>query len=556
MIRPAARKQAVDYLEKAFEASERRCCCVLRLNRNIYRSIHGEMNRSFSAGGSIMKTTFGILLVILLLIGSTAYASSAIVTFADPSLEAMICETIGKPEGDITMAEAESIERLNLGIEWQGYNAEVTPIRDIGGLEYFTNLESLDLSYHAITDISSLAGLTKLTFLSLCGNPIADITPLAGLTNLQGLILSDCVAADYSPLAKLRQLDFLMLNNSTIMDVSPLTSLENLKYLFLENSRVINYLPLLDISENLVEKDYFIAATLAELGFIMNDQNSQASYSGKELSVSINHSEWGAPPMERDANCILLSLPLEGGYTLNIGFYAGIDAYVFDMNRNGELLLNYVYDMANDNFMFGKGDRDSSEQALRTVLGDVDTGDVLYAPITIFDDKITNTFNMTAYSLYALPYEPATLKSLGFTPDEANAVYLFTQHAETFTSIEIHCPEWGEKEYDVRFFTPINFYGKTVQGLIVMYDVEEKCFHVNGYLDETSYAKFDYYAVDGSAVDDIVVGADSVKDYFINMYDDPAITDIYTYSVQLVEQFINDTFGMSIDELYALPTGE
>ena len=37
MVRPADRKEAVDYLEKAYEASERRCCRVLRLNRCIYR---------------------------------------------------------------------------------------------------------------------------------------------------------------------------------------------------------------------------------------------------------------------------------------------------------------------------------------------------------------------------------------------------------------------------------------------------------------------------------------------------------------------------------------
>ena len=37
MVRPADRKEAVDYLEKVYEASERRCCRVLRLNRSIYR---------------------------------------------------------------------------------------------------------------------------------------------------------------------------------------------------------------------------------------------------------------------------------------------------------------------------------------------------------------------------------------------------------------------------------------------------------------------------------------------------------------------------------------
>ena len=37
MVRPADRKEAVVYLEKAYAQSERRCCRVLRLNRSLYR---------------------------------------------------------------------------------------------------------------------------------------------------------------------------------------------------------------------------------------------------------------------------------------------------------------------------------------------------------------------------------------------------------------------------------------------------------------------------------------------------------------------------------------
>ena len=82
---------------------------------------------------------------------------------------------MGRPEGGITAAEAEAVTRLNHSIEWQRYISEEMPIKDIEGLEYFRNLESLDLSFHAITDITPLAGLKKLTSLSLSNNPVADI---------------------------------------------------------------------------------------------------------------------------------------------------------------------------------------------------------------------------------------------------------------------------------------------------------------------------------------------------------------------------------------------
>jgi len=125
---------------------------------------------------------------------TTLSAASDTVTFSDPVLEAMVRGSIGKPQDDITVAEAESVTRLNLSNEWQRYVSQETAIKDISGLEYFKNLESLDLSFHAITDITPLAGLKKLTSLSLGGNPVADIAPLAGLTNLKVLVLTGCGA--------------------------------------------------------------------------------------------------------------------------------------------------------------------------------------------------------------------------------------------------------------------------------------------------------------------------------------------------------------------------
>lgn len=236
-----------------------------------------------------------------------------------------------------------------------------TPIKDIGGLESFTNLESLDLSFHAITDITPLAGLKKLTSLSLGGNPVANIAPLAGLTNLKGLTLSNCPVQDYSPLAKLVNLEFLMLDNSVITDVSPLASLTSLNHLYLADCPVNDYSPLADIYPNLEKKDFTMAFTLTELGFIMDDGSNQANYGGEDVSVSINRSEWGVPPMEWDANCIRMSLQLEGGYTLTVGYYTDIDAYVFGMFKDGETLMNYVYDLAKGDFSFGIGDRGSTE---------------------------------------------------------------------------------------------------------------------------------------------------------------------------------------------------
>ncbi|MCC6148595.1 MAG: leucine-rich repeat domain-containing protein [Anaerolineaceae bacterium] len=512
-----------------------------------------------------MKKTFGILLTALLVIGlgacNTPDATStpsfvatsvpASVKFTDPVLEEMVRGAMGKLEGDITVAEAEAVTRLNLSNEWLRYISNGTVIEDIGGLENFTNLESLDLSFHAITDTSPLEGLTKLTSLSLDGNPVTDISPLTGLTNLKVLILSNCAAQDYSPLAELVNLELLMLDNSTITDVSPLASLTSLKYLYLTNSPISDYSPLVEIYPNLAKKDFFIASTLEELGFIMDAGNKQANYNSDNASVSINHSEWGAPPMEWDANIVRISMYLEDDYKLSVGFYGDIGAYVFQMYKDGELLMNYVYDETNNRFSFGSGNRESSEQVVRAAMNIGDSEDVLLAPVSIFNNTIKEAFNMTAGALYALPFEPPSLKSLGFFPDEANAVCLYEQRGERDYNIEIHRPEWGKKDYDVRFFTPLS----DEYRIVITYHFNERKFIVGADDNNGGGASFEYFLETNEHVDVWCSNNEmTVEEYFINAYNDPEIKDVYLHSVELMKQYFSDRFGMTFEELYILPT--
>ena len=89
-------------------------------------------------------------------------AASSIVTFADPALESVVRDAMGKPNGDITVAEAKTVTSLDLAFaEWQKYVSDNDPIRSISGLENFTSLESLDLSGSAITDLTPLSSLTN-----------------------------------------------------------------------------------------------------------------------------------------------------------------------------------------------------------------------------------------------------------------------------------------------------------------------------------------------------------------------------------------------------------
>ena len=475
------------------------------------------------------------------------------VTFADPVLEAMIRGTMGKTEGDITLAEAQAVTRMNLSNELQRTISEETPIKDLSGLENFTSLETLDLSNHAVTDILPLAGLTKLTALSLAGNPVVDVSPLAGLTDLQLLVLSGSQAQDYSALSNLVNLQVLMLDNSTITDLTPLLALTNLRQLYLAKTSVEDLSSLETIYPNLDQKDFIIPSTLMELGFRLDDNNHQAYYDGEGASFTIHHTAWGPPPFEWDENIIRVSMYLEGDYKLSVGYYGVHKVYVCQMDKGGEQLMNYIYDTNDSSNNPDPANRPSVEQAIRTAMDVMEGEDVLLAPVRIFDETLKNTFNMTPEKLFALPYEPPTLKNLGFFADKANAVYLYEQRGEREVNVEVHRPEWGGKDFDVRFFTPLS----DEYRIVVTYHVANKKFYVKADDNDQGGASFEYFIDTAEHIDEWCSDPDkTVEEYFIKAYNDPAITDVYQHSVDLMVQYVRDTFGMTIEELYALPTGE
>lgn len=483
-------------------------------------------------------------------------SSPEIVTFADPVLEAMIRGSMGKMAGDITLTEAQALTRMNFSNEIQNYVSEEMPIKDLSGLENFTNLESLDLSNHAVTDITPLQGLTRLTTLSLAGNPVADVSPLAGLTSLKVLILTGSQAPDYSALASLVNLQVLLLDDSTISDLAPLAGLTKLRQLHLTKTQVVDWSPIEVLYPNLEQKDFIIATTLAELGFNLDSNSHQAFFESESASFIIQHAAWGSPPEDWFTNTIRTSMYTESGHKVLLGYYGDLDAYVFMIHKEGEQLANYVYDAPSGDFNIGEGDRTRIEQVVRAAFGVVEGEDPLLAPMRIFNDAVKETFSMTAARLYALPYAPPTLKNLGFYADQANAVYLYEYRGKSSlddVNMEVHRPEWGQKEFDVRFFTPIS----NEYRIVVTWHAADRKLIAS--VDDNSQggASFEYFIDTGEHLDIWCSYKDkTVEEYFIKVYNDPAITDVYQHSVDLMAQYVSDTFGMTIEELYSLPTGE
>lgn len=458
----------------------------------------------------------------------SAAETPSVVMFADAVLEAKVREAMGKPEGGITVAEAEAVTSLNLAFaEWQKYISEKAPISSLAGLESFTSLESLDLS----------------------GNTITNITPLSALTHLKALILTGCTAEDYTPLANLTNLSVLMLDHSTIADPTPLLALTSLKCLYLKGSQIGNYLPLADIRANLEQADFDVAFTLAELGFNFNDGDKLALYQTDKYDIRINHAEWGTPPQQDWQNCIRVVTGAESGYKNAIGYYPVHNAYVVWMfNPNTQKNYTYVYDVAANSF---NCDRASMETIVREAFGDVNDKDVLLTPFVFFDNIIKEALGIPIDILYGMPFdEHIVLQSpyvtLGFAFLDYRGTYTYQENG---MEISIHKPEWDNNvAAENKLDWSMSFVDPNVKGyrMLILYFAEKNVYYISLEKDGTE-ARFDYYPATNKfeynpqSIEPLrSVLAEAMGDNFMNVP-----MDIFKGNVQ-------ERFGMSIERLYAL----
>lgn len=216
---------------------------------------------------------------------SVTQVPSDVVVFDDAALEASIREALGKPDGEITRADAETLTELELS--QLGVEKDQPIIYSLSALQYFTNLTYLGLGFavqnaqdpQAPIDLSVIANLTNLESLQMAGvvvndlSPLAkldrlmsltlyngdqplDLTPLANLTNLQALTLRNNKITDLTPLAGMSNLRYLDLEGNQITDVSPLAGLTGLERLYLIDNPITDFSPLAEVRSDLVEWDF------------------------------------------------------------------------------------------------------------------------------------------------------------------------------------------------------------------------------------------------------------------------------------------------------------
>ena len=198
-----------------------------------------------------------LLLLALLLLSLCALAEATeAITFTDPVLEAMIRKQMGRPEGHITVSEAETVIDLYINREAEGDPA----IRDISSLAPFINLSHLTLINHEITDISVLENMWNLKLLDLGGNRVTDLSPLSKLP-LEELAVWGNGLTDISALTPIGTLNRLSLNDNRIADFSPIAHLANLQYLYVRVNATDDYSALEGIYPGLKECDFDVMTT-------------------------------------------------------------------------------------------------------------------------------------------------------------------------------------------------------------------------------------------------------------------------------------------------------
>lgn len=232
------------------------------------------MNRKNGPKMVLMYAVWAIACTCLGAAWSGAQPIDQPVEIADPSLEAVILDQLGKEEGPVMQSEMATLTCMR---------ASLCNIQVLDGIEHAVNLTGLNLGLNSITDISQLSGLTKLRDVSLNGNLISDISPLSHLEALEILCLGQNLIMDITPLAGLNNLRYLGLKDNMVRDIHPLAELESLAHMDLSDNWISDVRPILGLPN--LANAYGHPAISIERNYIDTSEDSLAKSVFEELDA-------------------------------------------------------------------------------------------------------------------------------------------------------------------------------------------------------------------------------------------------------------------------------
>ena len=133
------------------------------------------------------------------------------------------------------------------------------PVRCLQFLDFWPNLNTIDLEHQQISNLRPLADLTELASIGFHDNYIEDLEPLGNLPNIVEMAIGMNLITDIIPIQNLVNLEKLWIQNNFISDISAIQNLRNLRILNLSNNKITDYNPLKYLTKLeflTVDKDY------------------------------------------------------------------------------------------------------------------------------------------------------------------------------------------------------------------------------------------------------------------------------------------------------------
>jgi len=169
-----------------------------------------------------MRTALLLVLASSVFLSSTS--SAANVDVPDKNLAKQLRKAL-KLADDAPLTTTD-LEKLN-SFKYDARNKNV--ITNLEGIQYATNLTSLNVRRNDISDITPLASLTKLKVLEIDSNKkITDLTPLQDLLIIERLNVAGTSISDLTPIVNIPTLSNLTISATNVSDLSPLIELKDL----------------------------------------------------------------------------------------------------------------------------------------------------------------------------------------------------------------------------------------------------------------------------------------------------------------------------------------
>ncbi|WP_212934791.1 leucine-rich repeat domain-containing protein, partial [Bacillus hominis] len=129
-------------------------------------------------------------------------------------------------------------------------NGQGNGIKDVSGIEFMSNLESLELENLELKNIAFISNLRSLKSVSLAHNQIENIEPFSKLEKLEKLNISNNNVKNIEPLFKVNSLKKLTASNNKINNdtIQGIQQLKNLSVLILNDNEISSVEAISEIS--------------------------------------------------------------------------------------------------------------------------------------------------------------------------------------------------------------------------------------------------------------------------------------------------------------------